>query len=75
MTAAELIDELKQLPPDIRIVIRGYEDGHNDILKLRSVKIKLNANEHWYEGAHEDSTDKEAIDAIDLFGDNKNAKD
>lgn len=75
MTAAELIEELIKLPPGIRIVIRGYEDGYNDIFTLRPVKIKLNASEHWYEGAHADSSDPEAIDAIDLFGDNKNTKD
>ncbi len=58
-----------------RIVIRGYEDGYNDILQLLPVKIKLNVNEHWYEGAHEKSFDNEGSEAVELYGDNKNAKD
>lgn len=75
MTAIELITELQQLSPDTRIVIRGYEDGLNDILKLLPVKIKLNANEHWYEGAHEKDDSLDAVDAVELYGENKNAKD
>ena len=75
MTAAELILELQKLKPDTRIVIRGYEDGYNDILQLRPVKIKLNVNEHWYVRAHDASTDADAVDAMDLNGENKNAKD
>ncbi len=74
MTAAELILKLKQLKPDTRIVIRGYEDGYNDILQLKQVKIKPKENADWYYGEYTDSTDADAIDAIDLFGENKNAK-
>ncbi len=75
MTVSELINELQKISPDTRILIRGYEDGYNDILKLIPMKIKLNVNEHWYEGAHEKTDDDKGIDAIDLFGNNKNAKD
>lgn len=74
MTANELIQHLQQLPPDTRIVIRGYEDGYNDILQLKPVKIKPKENADWYDGEYTDSTDADAIDAIDLFGENKNAK-
>lgn len=75
MTASELILKLQEIPPETRIVIRGYEDGYNDILQLLPVKIKLNVNEHWYEGAHEKSVDNEGSEAVELYGDNKNAKD
>lgn len=75
MTASELILKLQEIPPETRIVIRGYEDGYNDILQLLPVKIKLNVNEHWYEGAHEKSSDNEGSEAVELYGDNKNAKD
>lgn len=75
MTAQELIIHLKTLPPETKVVIRGYEDGYNDILKVRTVKIKPNENAHWYDGEYEDSKDTDAIDAVDLFGENKNPKD
>jgi len=75
MTAAELIQQLRTYPPDTKIVIRGYEDGYNDILELRSVRIKPNENSNWYDGEYEDSKDADAIDAIDIFGENKNPKD
>jgi len=75
MTAAELIEQLKALPPDTKIVIRGYEDGYNDILKLKPVKIKPKEDSNWYDGEYEDSKDADAGDAVELNGGNKNAKD
>ena len=75
MTAQELIIHLQTLPPETKVVVRGYEDGYNDILKLRSLRIKPNGNSNWYDGEYIDSVDFDAIEAIDLFGENKNAKD
>lgn len=75
MTASELINELQKLPPDTKVVVRGYEDGYNDILQLKQVKIKRRANSSWYDGEYENSADEDAVTAIDLFGENKNAKD
>ncbi len=75
MTAEELINKLKQLPPDIIIVVRGYEDGYNDILELKPVRIKQIPDSRWYDGEYDDSTDEDGINAINLFGENTNAKD
>ena len=75
MTASELIKQLQTLPPDTKIVISGYEDGYNDILKLKPVRIKPKPDAEWYLGVYEDSADADAIDAVDLFGENTNPKD
>jgi hypothetical protein len=75
MKAAELIQHLQSLPPDTKIIVRGYEDGYNDILKIRNVKIKPNQDAHWYDGEYKDSDDPDAIVAADLFGDNTNPKE
>jgi len=75
MTAQELIQHLQTLPPTTKIVVRGYEDGYNDILKLKEVKIKLKADANWYDGEFENSNDADAITAIDLYGENTNPKD
>ena len=75
MTAAELILQLQKIKPDTRIVIRGYEDGYNDILLLKPRKIKTKADGNWYDGEYTDSNDADALNAIDLFGENKNAVD
>ena len=34
MKAKEYMQKLQLLPPDTRIVIPGYEEGYNDILRL-----------------------------------------
>jgi len=70
MTAQELITQLQTLPPDTKIVVRGYEDGYNDILNLKPIKIKQARNIHWYLGEYDDSKDADAITAIDLYGEN-----
>jgi hypothetical protein len=70
MTALELINQLQILPPDTKIVVRGYEDGYNDISQLKPVKIKLNENAEWYYGVYIVSADNDAFDAIDLYGEN-----
>jgi hypothetical protein len=75
MTAQELIQLLQTLPPHTKIVVRGYEDGYNDILKFNEVKIKPKADAKWYDGEYDDTNDSEAILAIDLFGVNQRVKD
>ena len=75
MTTTELIQQLQALPAQTKVVVRGYEDGYNDISNLRAVKIKPNENAHWYDGEYEESDNANAIDAIDLFGENTNPVD
>lgn len=75
MTVAELIQQLKTLPPETKVVIRGYEDGYNDILQLKAVKIKPKVDAYWFDGEFDDSNDADAFDAVNLFGENKNPKD
>jgi hypothetical protein len=66
MTVQELIQQLIALPPDTKLVVRGYEDGYNDILQLKKVSIKQNSNSYTWEGEYEDSNDTDALDAYDL---------
>lgn len=75
MTSKEVITELQKLPPATKVVVRGYEDGYNDILALKPVKIKPMPDSEWYYGEYASSTDADAMDAMDLFGENKKAKD
>ena len=74
MTASELIRLLQEFSPDTIIVVRGYEVGYNDILKLRQVKIKYNPDAAWYYGIYSDSEEADAILAVDPFGENPNEK-
>ncbi len=72
MTVSELLQQLQSFPATTKVVIRGYEDGYNDIVILKTVKIKTKENALWYNGTYEDSIDEYAIPAVDLYGENKN---
>ncbi|MDB9316012.1 hypothetical protein PN462_23075 [Spirulina sp. CS-785/01] len=52
MTIQELIDHLKQYPPNTRVVIAGYQQGYNDIQKIIPVTLQLNQHHHGCNGAH-----------------------
>ena len=44
MTVKELANLLATYPPDLRVVVNGYEDGYDDLSpeQIASVKIALN---------------------------------
>ena len=56
MTIEELIQLLAQHPPDLRVVVNGYEDGYDDLSpeQLSVVSIGLNVGKHQWEGQHGD---------------------
>lgn len=75
MTVSELIEKLKELPSDLRVVVAGYEGGFNDIEKLEDKHLILDAHEEWFYGAHAKSETEEGVKAIVLLGRNHNDPD
>ncbi|NBW18667.1 MAG: hypothetical protein EBR82_62915 [Caulobacteraceae bacterium] len=54
MTVAELIEQLKSYPADMRVLTLGYEGGYNDIrLNTDEVVFNFSKNDAWYYGPHE----------------------
>jgi len=70
MTADELIEQLKHLPPHTKIVVRGYEEGYNDILRLESIKIVHSEKNEWCHGEYIGGNNTDAMPAVELFGEN-----
>ena len=62
MTVDELMRLLESYPPDLRVMVSGYEEGYDD-LEPRFIKvadIRLNVNSRWYAGRHDEAyTDNE----------------
>ena len=58
MTVAELIEELKELPPDMLVMIPGYEGGYDNAEVWRNRVVVLDDNWdgqekfYWYNGRH-----------------------
>ena len=55
MNVQQLIEQLQKHPPDMRIIIQGYEGGFNDLDRVEPKEIIVNANDghSWWKGKHE----------------------
>ena len=53
MTVEKLINALQQFDPKLRVIMRGYEGGVDDIGSLQDLQIALNVHDAWYYGKHE----------------------
>ena len=74
MTVAELIEKLKEYPQDLRVVVRGYEGGVNDVSDFKEFEILLDYYDACYYGKHEEvfswteDTTHEKVPALKLCG-------
>ena len=66
MNVQQLIEELQKYPPEMRVIVDGYEGGYSDCNPPESTRIRLNVHEEdkWYYGRHDGENYP--------FGDNKN---
>ncbi|MYI81924.1 MAG: hypothetical protein F4056_00895 [Chloroflexi bacterium] len=78
MTVQELIELLAAYPPELRVVVNGYEDGFDDVAQERIsiTRIELDRGEHWWEGRHasprsEAGTGAQVVDALVLRRESK----
>ena len=56
MTIQELVAILATYPPDLRVMVNGYEEGYDDLSpgQLSVAKIALNTGKRRWEGRHGD---------------------
>ena len=71
MNVGELIRLLQTHPPDLRVVLDGYEDGYEDLSpgQLRLARISLTTGEREYVGKHGEADflrDLEVVQALAL---------
>jgi len=53
MTVVELIEKLNQMPQDAMVVVRGYEDGVDEVDSIKECDVLTDYYEESYYGAHE----------------------
>ncbi len=71
MTAQELIKSLSMYPPDMPIVVDGYEGGFDNAVRAETIRIALNANSEWYYGRHKQSEKVGDSEAVLIKGDRR----
>ena len=80
MTVKELIHELQQHDPDKMVVVRGYEEGYNEVSKIIAMDICPHPQQQAsYNGEYEkiylDDSAETTTAAIELFGENSKSED
>ena len=54
MTVAEMIEQLRNYPSDMRVLTLGYEGGYNDVkMNTEEIVFNFSKNDAWYYGPHE----------------------
>jgi hypothetical protein len=71
MTANELIELLRVFPPETKVVVEGYEEGYDDIVDVKQIKIKNAEMPRWFVGTYDNSNDNNAEIAVFINGANK----
>jgi hypothetical protein len=61
MTVKELIEHLQTLDQNRLVVVPGYEGGVRDVGEGEEIDIRLNVNEEWYYGSHEQIHEGEEV--------------
>jgi hypothetical protein len=61
MNVGQLIEQLKNYPQDLRVVVSGYEGGYNDVDTFENIKIVLDYHEAWYYGYYGKHEDVESL--------------
>lgn len=69
MTVKELIALLQEHPPEMRVIVEGYEYGVNDLKAIREAPIKLNVRgkETWWAGRHDECEPGEPVEEAALL--------
>lgn len=70
MTVKELICELDKMPPDMKVVVRGYENGFNDVISVKMQKIVETEKTEWWDGKYQAQIIPGSVNAVEIFGDN-----
>ena len=67
-TVAQLIDALKLLPPDLPVVVSGYENGYENFFQPYVSKLKHEPENPYYDGEFQtaDEGEKDTFDALIL---------
>lgn len=57
MNVQQLIEELKKYPPEMRVIVNGYEGGYIDLEKVyvQSIRLNVHRKDDWYYGRHDDA--------------------
>lgn len=61
------------MPSDADVVVKGYEEGVDDVVDVNLIRIHRDVNKEWYYGKHE-IDDTATVQAILIAGPERQAE-
>jgi hypothetical protein len=52
MKVSELIEKLQKLPPELEVIVNGYEGAFDDVVDINIIHVDKNVNKNWWDGRH-----------------------
>lgn len=54
MIVAELMNQLKNYPPDLEVVVNSYEEGYDPVTDLSEITVEKAEPKDWWIGVYRD---------------------
>ena len=68
MTVEELIEKLAKFPPEMEVVVNGYEGGYTKLTEIEELKITNEpVNNAWYFGSYDEDDNGVAVILIPRY--------
>jgi len=61
-TVAQLIECLKQFPQYLPVLVSGYEDGFENIIKPEKIKLEHQVNNQYWSGEFQEIEQQDVVD-------------
>ena len=67
MTAADLIRHLQQLPPDLPVLLQGYESGWDELLSTRLAEVVVFRKARDWDGGYREASEFKTTGQVALL--------
>ena len=69
MKIKELIKKLSEFPLDIDVLVEGYEDGFDQIITVKSIRVKTHQGKNdWWNGEFDHIDGKDGSPVVVILG-------
>lgn len=70
MKVKDLIDRLNTFPPDLQVLVQGYENGYDGVVRIEKISVAKNIDAADYDGEYDNSekNDEYIVESVVIVG-------